>query len=118
MVLASGLNFAAAVISRVSRILREPLCLIDQAGKLRGQDWGLFDTHHVRGEGQDFCPVAALARGIFWLVLPSLVLFITLPMLLDRGVTFVWALLVACGLTAVAYGAMMMVLPRLGVNPG
>ncbi len=62
--------------------------------------------------------IAALARGIFWLVLPSLVLFITLPMLLDRGVTFVWALLVACGLTAVAYGAMMVVLPRLGVNPG
>ncbi len=39
---------------------------------------------------QDAEKVAMLARSIFWLVLPSLVLFISLPVLLTQGVNF-WA---------------------------
>ena len=47
--------------------------------------------------------VAAFANGILWLVIPSLVLFISLPMLIHRGVEFWPALAVSCGLTIVAY---------------
>ena len=39
---------------------------------------------------QDAEKVSMLARSIFWLVLPSLVLFISLPVLLTQGVNF-WA---------------------------
>ncbi len=66
----------------------------------------------------DTTQIAALSRGIFWLVLPSLVLFIALPILLEHGITFVWAMLLACGLTALAYGAMSWGLPRIGVHLG
>ena len=43
--------------------------------------WLYVDTHDVD-------KVAMLARSIFWLVLPSLPLFVILPVLLAQGVNF------------------------------
>lgn len=40
----------------------------------------------------DVSRVAALSMEIFWLVIPSLVLFVVLPFLLTRGVSFYMAL--------------------------
>jgi hypothetical protein len=60
--------------------------------------------------------VAALAAGIFWLVLPSLALFVTLPLMLRAGWPFGLSLAAACALTAVCYFAMVAVLGRLGVS--
>ena len=59
--------------------------------------------------------VAALATGIFWLVLPSLVLFIALPLMLRAGYPFGLSLAAASALTAVCYFAMVAILGRLGV---
>jgi len=47
--------------------------------------------------------IAALSRNIFWLVLPSLVLFFVLPVFLDRGINFWLALIGACGATSATY---------------
>ena len=60
--------------------------------------------------------VAALSGEIFWLVLPSLLLFVMLPVLLRRGVGFYTALAAACGCTVVAYAVMSLVLQRFGVK--
>jgi hypothetical protein len=60
--------------------------------------------------------VATLSRDILWLVLPSLVLFVALPLLLRAGVGFWLGLCAACLLTAVAYLAMVWVLRRMGVQ--
>ena len=60
--------------------------------------------------------VAALAQGIFWLVLPSLTLFLALPILLRKGVPFVPSLLIAIALTAVGYFLMIAVLKRFGIE--
>ena len=65
---------------------------------------------------KDPAKVAALSSEIFWLVLPSLLLFVTLPVLLRRGVGFYTALVAACGCTVVAYGVMLLVLQRFGVK--
>jgi len=54
--------------------------------------WLWHDTHDPQR-------IARLSTGIFWLVLPSLVLFVSLPVLLRRGVGFYPALLVASALT-------------------
>lgn len=43
--------------------------------------WLYIDTSDIQ-------KVSALSHGIFWLVLPSLVLFIALPLLLRSGVGF------------------------------
>ncbi|MEI9899846.1 MAG: DUF3147 family protein [Hyphomicrobium sp.] len=60
--------------------------------------------------------VADLATGIFWLVLPSLVLFIALPLLIRAGFGFAPSLAVACGLTVGAYFLMLAILGRLGIS--
>lgn len=69
----------------------------------------------IYGESGDTTKIAALSRSIFWYVLPSLVLFIALPVLLERGLAFWPSLAIACGLTFVAYLAMTAVLGRFGI---
>jgi hypothetical protein len=65
---------------------------------------------------KDTARVAALSANIFWLVLPSLLLFIVLPMLLKRGFSFYAALGLACSCTVVAYAGMAILMPRFGVK--
>ncbi|MDD5298261.1 MAG: DUF3147 family protein [Rhodocyclaceae bacterium] len=60
--------------------------------------------------------IAELSGQIFWLVLPSLLLFIALPTLLRWGWGFWPGLLAACGLTAGAYLLMLSLLRRFGVE--
>jgi hypothetical protein len=60
--------------------------------------------------------IGALATGIFWLVLPSLVLFITLPLFLKSGVTFWPALALSSALTIAAYFAMLKLLSTFGLH--
>ncbi len=60
--------------------------------------------------------VSDLSQGIFWLVLPSLVLFIALPLLLRGGVGFWLSLAIACLATAVAYFGMVRLLGVFGVR--
>jgi F0F1-type ATP synthase assembly protein I len=60
--------------------------------------------------------VAALATGIFWLILPSLTLLLVLPLLLRRGVPFVPSLLIGIALTVASYYAMITVLGWLGIE--
>ena len=49
--------------------------------------------------------VSELSRGIFWAVLPSLVFFITLPLLLKWGIRFELSMLLSCGVMAGFYYA-------------
>lgn len=67
------------------------------------------------GETGDAGKVASLSYSIFWYVLPSLVLFIVLPLLLARGFDFWLSLAVACAVTFAAYALMSQLLARFGV---
>ena len=49
--------------------------------------------------------IASFSKNIFWLVIPSLVLFLTLPMFLQRGIEFWPALLASIVLTILTYVA-------------
>lgn len=60
--------------------------------------------------------VAALSQGVFWLVIPSLPLFLLLPALLRHGLNFWLSLLAACAVTAVAYAMMVWCLGRFGIR--
>ena len=60
--------------------------------------------------------VAHLSTGIFWLVLPSLILFIALPLMLRAGVAFVPSLAASIALTAGGYGLMIAILDRVGIK--
>ncbi len=65
---------------------------------------------------RDAQKVAALSTSIFWLVLPSLVLFLVLPVLLKRGINFYPALGLSITAMLACYGAMLLILNRLGVK--
>ncbi len=71
--------------------------------------WLYLDTRDVE-------KVAEFARSIFWLVIPSLLLFVSLPILLLSGVNFFASLSVSIGLTIAGYFLMMLVLHKLGVQ--
>lgn len=59
--------------------------------------------------------IAQLSTGIIWLVLPSLVLFVALPLLLRSGWPFVPSLLVSGALTVASYFLMLAALRRFGI---
>ncbi len=65
---------------------------------------------------KDVAKVSALATSVFWLVLPSLVLFITLPLLLKQGLHFYSSIGLSIGFTIGAYWLMVVVLNHYGVK--
>ena len=71
--------------------------------------WLYIDT-------RDAEKIAQLSTGIFWLVLPSLVLFIALPLLIRGGVPFYASLGLSIALTVSAYFAMVFGLRFAGIE--
>ena len=67
-------------------------------------------------ETGDVNKVAGLSQGIFWLVIPSLPLFLILPWLLRVGWDFWVSLAVASATTAMAYLVTVRVLNRFGIG--
>lgn len=67
-------------------------------------------------ETGDGLQVAALARNILWLVLPSLVLFLLLPLLLSRGYGFYASLAVSIGVTVACYLFTLAVIRRFSLD--
>lgn len=70
----------------------------------------------LHAEGTDSARIAALSEQIAWLVLPSLALFIVLPVLLRQGCGFWFSLAAASLVTALSYGGLFALLRRLGVQ--
>lgn len=64
----------------------------------------------------DVTRIAAHAEATFWLVLPSLPMFLVLPALLRNGVGFPIALILSCALTVGLYLAMVWLLARFGIH--
>ena len=60
--------------------------------------------------------VAALSVGAFWFILPSLPLFIVLPVLLRSGVGFRLSMAGVIAGTLVLYALMFWAAPRLGIK--
>ena len=65
---------------------------------------------------RDAAQVAALSRSVFWLVLPSLVLFLLLPVLLERGYTFYLSLATSVGATVIVYYAAIVTVRYFGMR--
>ena len=71
--------------------------------------WLYIDT-------SDISKVSDLSSSVFWLVLPSLVLFVTLPLLLKQGVNFYLSLSIAITATLFSYWFMISVLNHYGIK--
>lgn len=68
---------------------------------------------HVEASPPD--RIANLSSQIFWLILPSLVLFLLFPLLLKHGLGFWASLGLSVGATAGCYIALLPLLRRMGV---
>jgi hypothetical protein len=64
----------------------------------------------------DVARIAAHAEATFWLVLPTLPMFLVLPALLRSGTDFWPALLGCCALTMALYLLAAWLLPRFGIS--
>ena len=71
--------------------------------------WMYIDTKDVQ-------KISALSTGIFWLVIPSLLLFIILPFLLKKQVSFWWALGISTSVMVLFYFIMIFVLKKFGIK--
>jgi hypothetical protein len=74
-----------------------------------GMIWLWRDTH-------DPVRMASHVGATFWYVLPSLPMFLVIPLLLRAGIGFAPALIAGCLLTMVLYLAMVVVLARFGIT--
>lgn len=74
-----------------------------------GMTWLWRDTRDVER-------LASHSTATFWYVLPSLPMFLIIPMLLRRGVPFWAALGLGCLVTASLYGLMTWLGPRIGLR--
>ena len=61
----------------------------------------------IYNETNDIPRIAAHSEATFWFVLPSLPMFLLLPVMLRNGIGFYLALAINCALTALLYLAMV-----------
>lgn len=71
--------------------------------------WLYLDT-------KDIQKISTLSINIFWLVIPSLILFLTLPKLLELKLGFYLSLSLSVALTVLSYFAMLKILSSFGVK--
>jgi len=65
---------------------------------------------------KDVTKVSDLASSIFWLVIPSLAFFISLPLLLKKGIPFYLSMGLSMAVTAGVYFIMITILMRFGIK--
>jgi accessory gene regulator protein AgrB len=70
----------------------------------------------MRLEGSGNTAIADLSGQIFWLVIPSLLMFVALAFLLRQGTGFWLGLGASAGLTIAAYLALLPFLRKMGVS--
>ena len=71
--------------------------------------WFYVDT-------QDTGKIAELSTSTFWLVLPTLPMFLVLPALLKHGLGFYPSLAISIAVMALCYAAAVPVLARFGIT--
>ena len=65
---------------------------------------------------KDISKVSSLSTSVFWLVLPSLVLFVTLPLLLKQNIDFYISISISTFVTILSYWLMISVLNHFGIK--
>ncbi len=74
-----------------------------------GMIWLYIDTSSIE-------KVSRLSINIFWMVLPSLSLFLLLPLLLKNKLPFYPALIISCLIMGIFYYAMILLLKKFGIS--
>ena len=108
ILITSGLVVAVSEIAKRSSMMAGILASIPLISVL-GFVWLYIDTKDVE-------KISSLSTSIFWLVIPSLALFVTLPILLKKGFGFYPSLGIATSITVVCYYLMILILGKFGIK--
>ena len=108
ILITSGLVVAISEIAKRSSMMAGILASIPLISVL-GFIWLYLDTKEVE-------KISNLSTSIFWLVIPSLALFVTLPILLKKGIGFYPSLGIATSVTVVCYYLMIVILGKFGIK--
>lgn len=73
-----------------------------------------FIWHYI--DTKDVTKIAELSSGIFWLVIPSLVFFISFPILLKRNVNFYLSMILATAIMVFCYFILIWILKKFGIK--
>lgn len=65
---------------------------------------------------KDLDKIAVLSYSTFWFVLPTLPMFLLLPYLINRGLSFYISLVISVAVMLVFYGITFMILKYVGVR--
>jgi hypothetical protein len=108
IVLTTVLIVAISEISKRSSFVASLLASLPLVSVL-AMVWLYLDT-------KDVTKVSDLSTGIFWLVIPSLALFLVLPLLLKQGLDFYLSMGISIGVTILCYWSMVALLGRFGIK--
>jgi hypothetical protein len=100
--------FAVVQVSERSTVLAAVLASVPIISVL-----AMVWMHH---DGIDAAEIAGFGREIVWLVIPSLLLFIVMPLLIERGWEFYPALGAGLATTMVGYLLMLQAMDRFGLS--
>jgi len=108
LIITAGLIVVISEIAKRSSLLGAVLASIPLVSVL-AMVWMYIETG-------DCAQISRLSVSIFWLVLPSLVLFVALPLLLKQGLNFYLSMSCSIALTAGCYAVLVVILRHLGLE--
>ena len=99
---------AVSEISKRSSLIGAILASLPLVSFL-GMIWLYIDTNSKQ-------QVAQLSKSVFWMVIPSLSLFIILPQLLKTELNFYLSLFISTVIMIIIYFLMIYILQKFGIN--
>src|SRR6056297_1537224 len=99
---------AISEISKRSSVIGAILASLPLVSFL-GMIWLYIDTNSKQ-------QVAKLSKSVFWMVIPSLSLFIILPQLLKTELNFYLSLFISTVIMIIIYFLMIYILQKFGIN--
>ena len=108
IIITSVIVVLASEIAKQSSFLGSILASVPIVSVL-AMTWLYIDTKNIEN-------VISLSNSILWMVIPSLALFITFPVLLKAGINFYAGMGLSILITMGCYGLTIFILARLGIE--
>ena len=108
LIISSGIITLVSEISKKSSFIRGLVVSIPLISVL-SMIWLYIDSRDIE-------KIKNLSTSIFWMVIPSLILFLSIPILIDIGFNFWYSLIIAIFLTIPFYLLIIFILSHFGIK--
>ena len=108
LIISSGIITLVSEISKKSSLIGGIIASIPLISVL-SMIWLYIDSRDIE-------KIKNLSTSIFWMVLPSLILFLSIPILINIGINFWYSLIIAIILTIAFYLLTIFILSHCGIK--